>query len=136
MAYTAYDPRLQTNAIIARLEDQTTRPVGDAQAPADTTRPYTVVYSLDDDPGEASQTDPHMVANPAFQVTSVGDTRDQAQWMQKQARDALLGWVPIVTGYRSGPVEGLLSGRIQRDPDIEPPLFSAVDRFTFRIQAT
>lgn len=135
-SYTAHDPRLQINAVLVRLDSETGRPVGDAVAPDDDTRPYMVVYSLDDDPFEMSQADPHMVANPAFQVTSVGDNREQAQWMQKKVRDALLGWRPTITGYAAGPIEGLLAGRVFRDPDVQPPLFSAVDRFTFRIQAT
>ena len=133
MTYTAHAPRLQNNAIIGQLAD-TGRPVGDADAP-DSDRPYSVVYWLDDDPGELSQNDPHMVAWPVFQVTSVGDTREQAQWMQKQVRDALIGWKPSVEGYAADPVESLLSGRIFRDAEVPPAVFSAVDRFTFRIQA-
>lgn len=135
MTYTVHDPRLLFDAVIARLETQTSKPIGDSQAPSDTSTPYAVVYPLTDEPGEGPLDDPHQVANPAFQVTCVGDTREQAQWMQKEVRDALLGWSPTVAGFGTFPVHLLEGSGVLRNDAVQPPDFSSSDRFWVRLSS-
>lgn len=133
MTYTAHDPRPLYDAIIARLIAQTTRPIGDAGEPTSTATPYAIVYSLSDAPGEGPLNDPTQVLDDAFQVTSVGVSRQQAQWMQQKVRAALLGWTPTISGVGTFPVQPLSSSGVDRDTAISPPVYFTTDRFTARL---
>lgn len=132
MAYTAHDPRTFYDAIVTRLSGQTSKNIGEANAPSDTTTPYAVVYQLDeqDNPETLGNlTDAHESTFFAWQVTSVGADANEAQWMQQKVRAALLGWQPTVSGITCGFVERDGGTGVTRDDDLQPPLFYAVDRF-------
>lgn len=134
MVYTAHDPRLLYNAIATRLASETSRAIGDAQAP-DGTLPYAIVYPLTDNPGEGPLSDPHQVANQVFQVTCVGANMDSAQVLQKNVRAALLGWAPTVAGFGTFPVHLLDGSGVLRDDNVQPPLFTTADRFVARVSS-
>lgn len=129
MAYTAHNPRLFFDAIVAQIATSTGKNVGEAQAPTNETVPYAVVYPLSDESAEGSLSNPVEIAVWAWQVTCVGSTLDQAQWMQHKVRVALLGWTPTVAGLGTTPVNLLDGAGVTRDDDIQPPLFYSTDRF-------
>lgn len=63
---------------------------------------------------------------------SVGETREQAQWLADRVADALVDEVPAVTGRTCWPIEHLASQPVARDDDTRPPLMHAVDVFRLR----
>lgn len=135
MAYTAHDPDIVYSAVATRLGTSTGKTVFRVEATPDATLPYAVVYPLDDTADldvAGSLADPHITTLYEFQVTAVGGTAEQAEWMQHKARAALLGWAPdTVTG---GPSYGLIEKAggqgTRRDDGAQPAKFFAVDRFT------
>lgn len=135
MSYTAHNPSTVYTAVVAKLVTATGKKIGRAEAPADTTLPYAVVYPLDDTAdldAAGSLADPHITTVYEFQVTSVGGTAEQAEWMQHKARTALVGWQPdtITGGPSFGLVEKSGGQGTRRDDGTQPAKFFAVDRFT------
>jgi hypothetical protein len=133
MSYTAHDPRLFRAAVIAQLATSTGKNIGDGAAPTDTTYPYAFVVSAgeDIDPERlGTVTDAHLMTFFDVQVTSVGSTQDQAEWMQQKVRVALAGWQPSVAGVTCGLMEIDTSLPALRDDDVQPPNFFTVDIFT------
>lgn len=66
-----------------------------------------------------------------WQLTSVGLTRTQADWVARHCRDALLDRRIVVEGWQLGPVEHKDSNPIYRDDDIPGlPLFTAADFYS------
>jgi hypothetical protein len=53
--------------------------------------------------------------------------------MQKEVRDALLGWVPAVAGFGTFPVQPLSGSGVTQDASVQPPVFITTDRFTARL---
>ena len=108
MTYTAHNPQTFYAAVVSRLSSQTGKNVGRAEAPSDVTLPYAVVYPLDEAADldvNGTLGDPHDTTVFEWQVTSVGGTAEQAEWMQQKVRSALVGWAPTVSGVSSGKVE-------------------------------
>jgi len=131
MAYTTRELRILYDAIITRLGTSTGKNIGDHVAPADQTHPYAVVYHRDETTGDnGTLADPTVVGVVEWQVTSVGVTADQALWMAHKSRQALNGWLPTVSGQTFSPVTLDGSNAVQRDDDVQPPRFYAVDRYT------
>ena len=132
MTYTVHDPRTIYDALLTRLASETGKNIGDTQAPTVVTLPYAVVYPLGDDPAERGVLgDPTQSTVVEFQVTSIGDTRDQAQWMANEVAVALSGWTPTVAGFSFGPIsreDG--ADPVRRDDSVSPPLFYAADRYS------
>lgn len=128
MTYTVYDPRLLHDAIEARLEAQTGKPVGKGKRPAGASPPYAVLRSTTGRQAEGSLDDPNQISYPTFIVFYVGDDSDEAQWMQQKARAALLGWRPTLTGFSPGPVELDLENVID-GPDLDGPVHEIADRY-------
>lgn len=52
-----------------------------------------------------------------FQVTSVGTSSEQAEWVADRSRDALLGVVPRLDGWQCGPISAYEPEPIQPDRD-------------------
>lgn len=129
MSYTAHNPSTFYAAITARLVSSTGKKIGRVEAPSDKTLPYAVVYPLDDtgDPDNGTLGDAHASAVFEFQVTSIGGTAEQAEWMAHKVRVALVGWSP--TGD-FGVVEKSGGDGTRRDDGTQPALFRAVDRFS------
>ena len=130
MTYTIHDPRLVYAAIITRLTSETGKNIGRVEAPSDLTTPYAVVYPIDEFGDGTSLGDAHETVVYEFQVSSVGDTAEQAEWMQNQVRSALLGWTPSVSGRSLNPVEKAGSQGTVRSDNVQPPVFTAIDTFT------
>ena len=127
----ANDSRAVTDAVIGLLEAAGLT-VGDAVAPT-TAPPYVVVYPVSD---TFSGPLPSLAADAdrTVQVTSVGVSREQAQWAADKAALALLG-----ADHRAATIEGrALTGAIRpaggtgvtRDDDTGgPPVFYAASRY-------
>lgn len=129
---TAFDERTFYAAIVTRLGTSTGKNIGLAEAPANVTTPYSVVWPLDpdDDPDSYGDlSDAHAAQLYSWQVTSVGATTDEALWMQQKVRAALLGWSPTVSGLTCAEVERSGGQGLTRDDDLRPPVFYAIDRF-------
>jgi len=129
MAYTVHDPEAFFAAIVARLISSTGKPIGLAEAPADTTYPYAVVYPLRDESSEGSLEDPTEMVVWAWQVTCVSDGPGGAQVMQRLARIALNGHIPVVAGVGTTPIEMPDGSGILPDNAARPTLFYSTDRF-------
>jgi hypothetical protein len=125
---TAWETRPLYAAIVTRLTTQTSKAIGKAKAP-DSGPPYAFVSPVAGI-AEGSLSDSHQIAGQLFQVTSVGDDLDEAQWLQFKVRQALLGWTPSITG----------ATRIQMDQpdlslgtDLEGPVTAVADRYSITL---
>lgn len=117
--------RTHTDAIIAALEAQGLT-VGDAVAPQ-ASPPYVVVYPIAGGdmygPLGAKDDDAELI----YQVTCVGSSREQAEWLADKA-NALLGGF-TVTG-RSVPLVTMdVVPGIFRDDSTGTPIYTAAPRF-------
>jgi hypothetical protein len=96
--------------------------------------PYVVFYGFSDDvsPGDslAGSSGAHLSA---FQVTAVGETREQARWAAEKARGALdRQRLTFASGSRLVRHNGDMQPIVRDDTWTRPggePLFSAVDRY-------
>ena len=133
MTRTVTDPRTATDAIISRLSTGTGKQIGDGAAPAAAVFTYAVVTPLPDlsydGPNNDWQADIEMV----WQVTSVGETRSQAQWMQDACRDAMLNGTITISSRAIMKVDLGGGGGVERDDDFQPPLFYGVDIYNVMI---
>jgi hypothetical protein len=125
VTYTAWETRPLYAAITDQLET-TGKAVGQAISPGGEL-PYMVIYPLPDQGTDGTLGDPHQMAAQLFQVTAVGDTMEEAQWMQHKAREALLGWAPTVAGTSVARILLDMGSGVSRDPD--GPTFFTTDRF-------
>jgi hypothetical protein len=123
MTMTVWETRPLYAAITAQLET-TTKAVGQAISPGGET-PYMVLFPLPDESHGGSLTDPHQFVTQLFQVTCVGKTMEEAEWMQHEARTALVGFTPAVDD--ATPIELDLGSGVRRDDD--GPVFFTTDRF-------
>lgn len=80
---TTLDPRLVTNALLELLRDATSLPIGDLRLPEVAEgKPWAIVYPV----GQGERWGPELWAPDSsgslhYQVTSVGRTREQCEWM-------------------------------------------------------
>lgn len=133
MTYTAQNPQTFYDTVVTRLSSETGKNIGDAEAPSDLTLPYAVLYPLvdDDDPEmHSTLSDAHEMTVFEWQVTSIGSTRKQAQWMQQKVRAALVGWEPSVSGLSFGLVEKSGGQGTRRDDGTQPAQFFSIDQFS------
>jgi hypothetical protein len=137
VTYTTHDTQMLYDAVIEHLATATGRQIGDGEAPKVdgqiATLPYAVVYALEDEPPEPALSDQTLTIHDAFQVTSVGASAEQARWMQIKVRAALIGWTPDIEGVGTFPIQWLSGGSVLRSDDVQPPLYSAIDRFVARL---
>jgi hypothetical protein len=123
--------REHTDAVIDALETAGLT-VGDAEAP-DGAPPYVVVYRVfDRRTGQLSAPDDD--ATITYQVTCVGTSRKQAEWLADEVGEALAAGVTVTgrTIPRIAPEAG--SGTVMRDDDVTPPLFYVTPRY--RVMST
>lgn len=120
--------RLHTDAVIAALE-AVGLTVGDATA-AGLTPPYAVVYKIEGGEFAGSLQDPFEDADLVYQVTSVGRTREQAEWVADKAMVLLDG--VTVNGRSIALVSPDGGPGVRRDDDVSPPLFYATPRFRLK----
>lgn len=130
--------REHTNAVLATLQ-ATNVLVGDAvkpsgagwtnNNPAGVFTPYMVLHRLlgtFDGPIAAPDVDAEL----EYQVTCVGATRDQAEWVADKAITALVGQT-VAAASRSLLQRIYLTdaGMSRRDDTVQPPVFYATPRF-------
>ena len=123
--------RTHVDAVIARLESETGRSCGNAQAPETATPPFMVLYPLPSAERDGSLKNYDELQTWTFQITSVGATAEQCMWMADEARQALIGVDTItVTGRAIQRVESdTIGGSPIRDPQPETQLFSMPESF-------
>lgn len=124
--------RLLTDAVLTQATSGGRR-IGDAQAPADSTRPYGVLWPLFVAEFDGPLGAPDVDGWWNYQLTCVGDTREQAQGLADELRP-LIGVPYTVAGFVAKPtiVEDVLP--VERDDGVQPPVF--YQSFTFRIFVT
>jgi hypothetical protein len=115
--------QLITNALISMLATATSRPCGDHQSPpgANLAQGYTYVYAIDggsfDGPPLWS---PESDATLVYQVTSVGQNREQAEWLADRVRLTMTSRLPDGGFQVAFPVLAGMSV-IHRSPDGTSP---------------
>ena len=140
MTRTLASTRAHSVAIIAGLETELARPVGEAVAPDlssppnDLRFPYCVMFRLDDFERSGPLSDDEEDVMIEFQVTSVSDTVAGAETMGDNVAEAVMNpAAPItVAGRKIGPMQTSLSGDITRDPKEKPPLFYHIAIYEFK----
>jgi hypothetical protein len=128
MTLSITDPRTATDAVISALAS-TGKQIGDGVAPGAAVFPYAVVTPLADVGYDGPINDGQADVEMTWQVTSVGQNREQAQWMQDACRDALINGTLAITGRSVMKVDLSGGSGVERDDDFQPPLFYAVDVF-------
>lgn len=82
-------------SVVTAIETQSSKPVGNHRVPGsvqDTpAAPFAIVYHVGGEREDTAYGFAHDMAWVTVQVTSVGETAKQANWMADQARDAILG---------------------------------------------
>ena len=117
--------RTHTDAVIETLETAGLT-VGDADAEG-LTVPYVVVYSIPGGRLFGTLDAPHDDGELVYQVSCVGSTREQAEWLVDKAMILLQGFD---VGGRSVAFVTIDSNPgVRRDDDITPPVFLATPRF-------
>ena len=113
--------RVLTDKVLTQLGSGGRR-IGDAHTPSNSTRPYAVLWPLFavDFDGNLKAQDLDAWWN--YQVTSVGDTREQAQGLADELQ-ATIKAAYTVTGYVVGPVEIADVLPVERDDAVQPPVF-------------
>lgn len=104
--------------------------VGDHRKPDGASPPYTVFYMLPGGEVDGSLETPDADGDLRFQLTHVGRLPAEARWEADRASTALLSAAVTVAGRsidRVRPLEA--SNQVQRDDDIDPPLFYLVARY-------
>lgn len=125
------DTRKFTDAILVKLRaNGEGLDVGDSEAPLNRSPlfPYAVLYptlspEITEDGGTLRDPNAHRILE--YQITSVGTTREQAQWCADRMRTALFATPLVVDGSFPWFIEIGALGEIERDDDLEPPLFYA-----------
>lgn len=121
------DPRLATDAVKAKLATFGLT-VGDGQAPA-SAPPYVVVYPIAGGATSGTLGDLDRHAELMFQVTCVGTTREQAEWLENKAMGLLGTGTVTITGRVVNRVSLDSFGGVLRDDTKSSPLYMAVPRF-------
>lgn len=104
--------------------------VGDGQKPTDDDGrpyPYSVVYSLPDFSMSGPWSDGQVDRVHQLQVTTVGETADQARRLQDKNRSTVRSGTMTVADRQVQLIEKAEGGRGAREDPDQPPLFSAVD---------
>lgn len=125
------DIDLLYSGIISALATGTGKQVGDGAAPSAAVLPFAVVYPIGDVDREAAMNellkDGDLVTE--VQVTSVGESREQAQWMSGQIREEFIASAISWATRKITLVELDDGNAVERDDDVQPPLFYGIDSF-------
>ena len=114
--------RLVTDALITLL-DTLSFPIGDGEAPANAGDQYAVVYPLPDLESDGPANDIDSDVQHVYQVTAVGTTREQAEWVADEVRETILIGAITIAGRSVMQRRALSGGSIERDDDLSTPLF-------------
>lgn len=118
--------REHTDAVIDMLEGLSLT-VGDGEAPKDADPPYLTVYAISGGSRRGPLARPSDDADLIYQVSCTGVSRQQAEWLADRAQ-ALLGGLDV-PGRRILHISLESHGGVQRDDDIDPPVFTSTPRF-------
>lgn len=132
------DPRTHDDALVAKLIDAGLV-VGDAADPDDPFGwqgvpgqsrfiPYAVVYPLDH-LYDGSLGCPDTDSDLSWQVTCVGSTREQCDWVRAEVAAALIGQTLTVAGRSVPRIRPDGGAGTRRDDTVQPPVFIATPRF-------
>lgn len=126
--------REHTDAVIAALEAQLT--VGDAVAPKGAGRQedgdfskYVVVYRITGGNRSGNLDDPDGDGEFIYQVTCVGESRQQAEWLVDKAEELLAN---VALEDRDVTVRPHSNPGVLRDDTVTPPIFYATPRFRLK----
>lgn len=135
---TLADPRTHDDALVAALVaadlvvgdgGDPTDPFGWQGAPGSSQfQPYVIVYPLTQtfDGGlGCSDSDSDL----SWQVTCVGATREQCDWIRHEVNTALIGQALTVSGRSVARVRADGGAGTRRDDTTQPPLFIATPRY-------
>lgn len=107
MVLAAPDRGELTTELVTVLAADVGRPVGDGKAPGDeqaaASYPYAIVYSIVSGPVDeatGSVTFPDREQLMSYQVSSIGLTREQADWMAHKCRRAITDGTVSPNGWR------------------------------------
>lgn len=89
--------------------------------------PYAVVFQGVTSRIDGPSSDPDADVTEEYQVTAIGVTRASASVIADKAKQALLNTALTVPGRTVQLVEWVLGRPAERDDDVTPPLFSAID---------
>lgn len=137
------DRRLVTANFIELLKQGTGKQVGDHAAPGSPLAyPYCIVYTIDGGELWGSLRFPESDALVIYQVTSVGERRDQAEWMADRVRRTILNRISSGFQVPMGNPEGWVindrrshGGVGQVNSEGLPPnqVFSIPERFALSV---
>lgn len=127
MALTVPSGRVQTAAVIATLQAAGLT-VGDGSG-AGLSGKYAVVYA-DLGVPDGPMGDRFADLDQTVFVHSCGSSAEQAQWVGDKTRAALLAGALSIDGRAVLYVDHVTSQPVQRDDDISPSVFYAVDQYT------
>jgi hypothetical protein len=129
-----------TDALLVALRAAWTY-VGDGEAPdplppndnaGRPTVPYAVLYPAGLGPTEGPVSNRNADARPLYQLTCVGGTRQQAEWLSDKLRPVLLT-PPSVSGWNVAEPVVETSQPVRRDDSTAPPLLYTADQVRFFI---
>jgi hypothetical protein len=123
--------REHTDAVVAKLETLDL-PVGDGKRPEGDDARYCVVYPIPGGSLDGTLEDPNEDAELVFQVTCVGTTREQAEWVSDKVLGLLTGMT--VAGRHIARIYLDSFSGVRRDDTLSPPMFIGTPRF--RVMST
>lgn len=118
--------REHTGAVIAKLESLGLT-VGDGEKPEGATVPYCVVYPIPGGGLSGTIDDPNEDGELVYQVTCVGETREQAEWAVDKTLGLLEG-ISVAGRYIARVLVDSMPG-IRREDEPSTTLFIATPRF-------
>lgn len=103
----------------------------DGKVPNSPTLPYVVIYGNQGMPENASMADVSEWQHFTAQTTCVATSQLSARALADRVQTALLDVRPTVAGRSSGQISKVSSQPVRVDNDVTPPLFYAVDVWSF-----
>ncbi len=110
-----------TDELVSDLATVTGKQAGDGTAPAAAVLPYMVVYPIPSTEHSGDLATPDRDRAWMYQVTSVGATREQAQWMADEVETAIeaLPTTLAPAGLTVMGTETVSRGNVERDDDAD-----------------
>ena len=109
--------RVLTDEILSVVATGTGRQIGDGTAPAAPLLPYAVLYPLPSPTHDGDLTSPDRDRGWVYQVTAVGATRDQAEWMADKVQTSMEDDTFAPVGITVMNIEATLGPGVERDDD-------------------
>jgi len=120
--------RALATAVLAKLNTDAAD-IGDGQPPKGFTYPYGIMWTLGESDREGDMSDWDVTGWWRYQVTTVGETPDQARLLSDRLRGVMEAASLTVSGYTVGPIRRDVTGLVERDDDVQPPVWFCGDIF-------